>query len=231
MLAMLRKKHIILDKPFYIGQAVLDLSKFIMYELFHKKLKSYERVFNCSIHLLGGDTDSFFLACRNVSLRNQLLPRMIEDELLDTSNYATTDPLYSKRLACKIGIVNDESAGRTFKEFILLQPKMYSMSYLDNADESYRKAKDVQRSVVQKQLTHHDYRQMYNSVSVIYEQRDNGDDDDLAPPLVKRQRRFASVSHQLYTIDQSKVALNCRDNKRMWISQNESVPFGHYSLN
>lgn len=106
------------------------------------------------------------------------------------------------------------------------------MSYLDTADESYRKAKGVQRSVVEKQLTHLDYRHMYNSVSAIYERRNNGDDDDddLAPPLVKRQRRFASISHQLYTIDQAKVALNCRDNKRMWISQNESVPFGHYSL-
>jgi hypothetical protein len=58
VLALLRKGRIILDKPIYIGQAVLDLSKFIMYELYYKKLKVYERELNCSIKLLGGDTDT-----------------------------------------------------------------------------------------------------------------------------------------------------------------------------
>ena len=103
------------------------------------------------------------------------------------------------------------------------------MSYLDGT-ESYRKAKGVQRSVVQKQLSHFDYVNMYRSMGTIYEE-DANDDDDIAPPLIKRQRRFASVQHQLYTVDQVKVALNCRDNKRMWTSHNESIPFGHYRLN
>lgn len=60
VLVMLRKKHIILDKPIYIRQTVLDLSKYIMYELFYKKLKSNKNMFNYPIRLLGGDTDSFF---------------------------------------------------------------------------------------------------------------------------------------------------------------------------
>jgi hypothetical protein len=98
VLALLRKGKIYLDKPIYIGQAVLDLSKFIMYDLHYNKLKSYERKFGCTIDIMGGDTDSFFLECRNVSLRNQLLPAMIEDKLLDSSNYAKDDPLYDNLL-------------------------------------------------------------------------------------------------------------------------------------
>jgi hypothetical protein len=68
--------EILLDKPVYIGQAVLDLSKFIMYDLYFNKLKAYENRFQCQINLMGGDTDSFFLECNNISLRNTLLPAM-----------------------------------------------------------------------------------------------------------------------------------------------------------
>ena len=228
VLALLRKGRIILDKPIYIGQAVLDLSKFIMYDLYYHKLKRYEAQFGCTIEIMGGDTDSFFLACRNVSLRHQLLPRMTSDGLLDTSNYDKNDPLYSDSIACKIGCVKDESGGKVFSQFCLLQPKMYSMAYLSDSSSAYKKAKGVQRNVVEKQLKHQDYVDMFNSIGTIYE--DEACESDVAPPLVKRQRRFASLRHQLYTVEQVKVALNCRDNKRMWISHNKSVPFGHYSL-
>ena len=50
------------------------------------------------------------------------------------------------------------------------------------------------------------------------------------PSIAKRQRRFASIRHQLVTMESQKVALRCRDNKRQWIAPNDSLPFGHYML-
>jgi len=151
VLALLSKSKIYLDKPIYIGQAVLDLSKYIMYDLYYNKLKSYEHKFSCQINIMGGDTDSLFLECCNVSLRKQLLPAMLADKLLDTSNYKKEDPLYDNSICCKIGCIKDEAAGAVFGEFVLLQPKMYSRSYLGQTDEqSLRRAKGVQRNIVKR---------------------------------------------------------------------------------
>ena len=50
-----------LDKPVYVGQAVLDLSKLVMYRLRYQQLASYEKKFGGEIRVAGGDTDSLFL--------------------------------------------------------------------------------------------------------------------------------------------------------------------------
>ena len=219
VIALLRKDNIYLDKPIYVGQAVLDLSKYIMYDLYYIKLKSYERRFNCAINLIGGDTDSFFLECCNVSLRNQLLPAMKDDKLLDTSNYPHDDPLYDDSIACKIGCIKDEAAGSTFEEFVLLQPKMYSMKMLgQTADASLRRAKGVQRDIVNNGLSHNDYKDIYYGIHAFYA---NHDEQQEGPSIAKRQRRFASIRHQLVTMESQKVALRCRHNKRQWIASND----------
>src|SRR3981189_3991157 len=49
-----------LNKPIFIGQAVLDLSKLIMYELRFVKLPAYAQRFGGKIDVIGGDTDSLF---------------------------------------------------------------------------------------------------------------------------------------------------------------------------
>ena len=43
-------------------------------------------------------------------------------------------------------------------------------------------------------------------------------------------RRFQSTNHVVSTIELTKWALSATDNKRAWISGNESLPFGHYKL-
>lgn len=53
------KAKVKLNRPIYIGQAVLDHSKLTMYKLFYETLPSCSLIYN--IKLLGGDTDSFFL--------------------------------------------------------------------------------------------------------------------------------------------------------------------------
>jgi len=221
------KSCILLDKPIYIGQAVLDLSKFIMYDLWYK-MQKYAAEFHGSIKLIAGDTDSFFMECRNITLNEQLLPKMQADGLLDTSNYSTTHPLYSQNIASKLGCIKDESCGVPFVECIFLQPKCYSL--LNEVDKYIRRAKGVQRVTLQDHLTHVDYKSMYDQFANVFHNEGGEEEAGYNPPLSKRQRRIGSMRHQLYTYNSWKIALSCRDNKRQWIGQNTSLAFGHYAL-
>ena len=58
VIAELIKLEVKLNKPIFIGQAVLDLSKLIMFDLRYNKLKAYQARFNGKIEVSGGDTDS-----------------------------------------------------------------------------------------------------------------------------------------------------------------------------
>src|SRR5271156_1649448 len=87
MLNELTNLEVKLNKPIFIGQAVLDLSKLIMYELRYRLLPRYEQMFNGNISVIGGDTDSLFCRIDNINLFTQLHSAMLEDGLLDSSNY------------------------------------------------------------------------------------------------------------------------------------------------
>jgi len=233
--AFLAKETIKLEKPIYIGQAVLDLSKFLMYRLYYRSLMSYANLWNNGkITIIGGDTDSFFLQLQNIPLRG-LMQVMKNDGLLDTSNFSQSDALYSNNIASKIGCVKDECGGVPMDELIMLQPKCYS-ALLVNDVKNIKRAKGVQRVVLNKELEHWNYQRIYDQFSAIFLNDDddnnevNDNTNEINPPLVKRQKRIGSEGHQIYTYDYNKVALACRENKRQWIAKNISYAFGHRRL-
>ena len=205
---LLGKDEIVLDRPSYIGQVVLDLSKLRMYQLQYQELQSYRVKFNCEINIVAGDTDSFFLECKNVDLRQQLLPAMIADRLLDTSNYDAKDPLFSKDLKSVVGKFKDENEGGLFKEWIFLRPKCYSLL---KEEGSKQKAKGV--ILKGSTISHESYRQVYERRSI-----------QSIP-----QQRIGTKNHQLYTMRFTKRALQCYDDKRHWTGPNSSVAYGHYN--
>ena len=100
-----------LNKPIFIGQAVLDLSKLIMYELRFVKLPAYAQRFGGKIDVIGGDTDSLFCKIERIDLYRQLHPAMLEDGLLDSSNYPMEHPLFSIRHQAQLGCLKDEVKG------------------------------------------------------------------------------------------------------------------------
>ena len=65
----------------------------------------------------------------------------------------------------------------------------------------------------QTSIRHQSYLDVYNNDTIIKAQ----------------QRRIASFTHQLVTIEQTKVALKCFDDKRNWINKNVSRPYGYIS--
>lgn len=56
------KTKVLFNKPIYIGQAVLDLSKVLMYNFHYDVIKNE---FNENVKLLYGDTDSFIYEIKN----------------------------------------------------------------------------------------------------------------------------------------------------------------------
>jgi hypothetical protein len=223
----LQKEKICLNRPVFIGQAILDLSKLRMYKLQYVELEKYRRQFDCEINLVAGDTDSFFLECKGVSLDGQLLPAMKEDGLLDTSNFATTNPLYSTTVTNQIGLFKDENCGRSdYTEWVFLRPKCYS---LESHSSSAQKAKGVLRRIVKTQLKHKDYKNFFKSLSSSSSSLSTTTSTSPMKHTVMQQL-IISKKHQLYTIAQSKVALSAVDDKRYWTDHNSSLPYGHYSL-
>jgi hypothetical protein len=208
----LLKEEVLLDRPVYIRQAVLDLSKLVIYELRYKSLSHYAQRFGGSITIAGGDTDSFFVMLKGISLNQQLLPAMAIDGLLDSSNYPSSHPLYSSTNKARLGCVKDEGAGEVWKEWVLLKPKCYSMCTVN--EHEHKRAKGVQRSVVANEIYHKDY-------VAIFE----GCQDDY-----RSVRRFSSTRHTITTVEQRKKALSLWEDKRAWISLNESKAYGHHSL-
>ena len=207
----MRKELVTLNKPVFIGQAVLDLAKLEMYELYYDKLLSYEREFPSSqIRIVGGDTDSFFISVTNCNVYSQLLPAMLRDELLDSSNFDKSHPLYTEQYKARLGCVKDESEGYSYLEWVLLRPKAYSMLCVDGKG-SKKRAKGVKRANV-RELGHEDY------VSAFRDQR----------ILNLEQRRITSNRHHVETVTYNKISLNFYEDKRYWYSLNKSIPFGHY---
>ena len=198
-----------LVRPSYMCQAVLDFSKVRMYQLQYIDLQKYRNVFNCTINIVAGDTDSFFLECKNVSLRTQLLPLMLSDGLLDTSNYSSDDPLYSSNLKSVAGKFKDEGKGIEYSEWIFLMPKCYS---LKGGPKNIMKAKGI--SIKQCNIVHESFKRIYLENTI-----------ERLP-----QVRIRSINHQLYTIESNKVALKCLDDKRYWLDENKSVAYGHYMI-
>ena len=109
-------------KPVYLGQAILDLSKTIMYEFHYDYMK---RKYNeNNLKLLYMDTDSLVY-----DIKTEDFYRDIGEDVetrFDTSGYEPDRPLPIGKNKKVIGLMKDELSGKIMKEFISLRPKMYS---------------------------------------------------------------------------------------------------------
>ena len=210
---LLNKENIFLNRPSYIGQAILDLSKLCMHELKYKILAKYEARFKCKISIVAGDTDSFFLECRHVDVASKLIPAMIADGHLDISNYDKSHPLYSNEIASVVCRFKDETKGRgKILEGVFLCPKSYSILTTSHVpkEQNVKKAKGV--ILKGSTIDHDSYLEAYNDSIVVN-----------IP-----QTKIGSRNHQLFTFKSNKKALSCYDNKRRWLTKNKSVAYGHY---
>jgi hypothetical protein len=110
-----------MDKPMYVGMAILEISKLHMYEFFYDILKPR---FGNNIRLAYSDTDSFILFIYTSNLERHLKKLR---EHFDFSNYPTDHPLYSNDNNKVLGKFKDETASKVILKYVGLRPKCYAI--------------------------------------------------------------------------------------------------------
>ena len=113
----------VMNKPVYLGQAILDLSKTIMYEFPYDYMipKYGDRLKLCYM-----DMDSLIYSIKTEAFYSDISPDI--ESRFDTSGYPNhgSRPLLVGKNKKVIGLMKDELGGEIMKEFVSLRPKMYS---------------------------------------------------------------------------------------------------------
>ena len=87
-----KKNEVLLDKPIYLGFAVLELSKLHMYENYYDELQPYFGQENIQLHYI--DTDSFVL-----SVNTKYIIKGLEnlEDIFDFSNLDENHEIFSEK--------------------------------------------------------------------------------------------------------------------------------------
>ena len=114
----LGKVRVVMNKPTYLGQVILDLSK-LMFECHYDYMKpKYSGLRLCFL-----DTDSLIYKIHTEDFFADIAEDL--ENRFDTSGYVPDRPLPVERNKKVIGLMKDELGGRVMKEFVGLRPKMY----------------------------------------------------------------------------------------------------------
>ena len=116
------KIKVLMNKPVYLGQAILDLSKIVMYEFHYDYMK---RKYNDdSLTLCYMDTDSLIYDIK----MDDFYKDIAEDvkNRFDMSSYNPDRPLPLGLNKKVIGLMKDELGGDIMTEFVALRPKLYA---------------------------------------------------------------------------------------------------------
>ena len=134
------KVKVVMNKPVYLGQAILDLSKLIMYEFHYDYMvpKYGDRLKLCYM-----DTDSYVYDIKTEDFYRDIAEDV--ESRFDTSAYTNNRPLPIGTNKKVIGLMKDELGGGIMKEFVALRAKMYS--YIDDRSE-LKKCKGIKKCVI-----------------------------------------------------------------------------------
>ncbi|GBL82224.1 hypothetical protein AVEN_252410-1 [Araneus ventricosus] len=200
------KKCLTLDKPIYVGFVILELSKLIMYNFHYNVMK---KEYGDKAELLFTDTDSLTYEVETEDIYEDMSRHM---DIYDTSDYPRDHFLLSESNKKKIGCFKDELHSKPIFEFIGLRPKMYSIKSVRGEKKT---AKEVVRSVVERNIRHEDYRRCRDELKSTRE----------------IQHRIQSENHKLKTVTVNKIALCAFDDKRYLLDDNvHMLAHGHYKI-
>ena len=121
----MRKVTVKMNKPIYLGLAILDISKITMYEFWYDyvKIKYEDKARLCYM-----DTDSFVVNIITKDFYKDIAENV--EERFDTSNYTFDRPLPTGVNKKVIVLMKNELGDDIITEFEALRPKAYS--YITN---------------------------------------------------------------------------------------------------
>ena len=190
----MKKTEVKMNKPMYLGQAVLDNSKTLMHEIWYDYLKPK---YGDKVKLCYMDTDSFVIYVATEDFYKDIANDI--DKCFDTSNYDEKDerPLPIGKNKEVIGMFKDELDGKIMTEFWTLRAKAYPYRLDDDTEK--KKAKGTKKCIVKWEITFTNY------VDCLFKNE----------VIIKSQQRFRSDHHRVCTEEVNKIAVSSNDHKRI----------------
>ena len=188
----MKKTEVYFNKPVYVGQAILDLSKTLMFNFHYNYI---QKKYKHRAELLFTDTDSLMYQIYTDDFYKDL-SKDIETKF-DTSDYPPNHPYgivtgVNKKV---IGMFKDEVAGKQITYFVGLRPKLYSFKIEESKE--VRKCKGIKKNVVKKGINFEDYVQCLFS----------------GEKQMRSMRIIRSENHDIYSKEVNKIALSNDDDK------------------
>ena len=195
--AHMKKTEVYFNKPVYVGQAILDLSKTLMFDFHYNYIKDK---YDTKAELLFTDTDSLMYKIQTKDFYKDI-KKDVESKF-DTSDYPASHPSgiptgLNKKV---IGMFKDEVAGKQITHFIGLRPKLYSFKIEEG--KNIKKCKGIKKSVVSKGITFEHY---FDCLFTGEKQ-------------MRSMKIIQSKYHDIYSKEVNKIALSCEDDKRLVLS-------------
>ena len=210
------KIKVVMKKPIYLSQAILNCSTIVMYEFHYDNMKPKFK----DPQLCYMDTDSLIY---NIKIEDFYAD--ITDDVptrFDTSGYCPDQPLPIGLNKKVIRLMKDELRGAIMTELVVVRPKLYSCKKLDGAEGPKgphfvedKKCKGIKKCVIKKTLTFEDYKACLFNSDTIY----------------RSQLMFRSIKHEIFMLEVNKVALSRDNDKR--ISKKDGISTlarGHRAL-
>jgi len=199
------KNTVELNKPIYVGLAILDVSKTLMYEFHYGYIKTK---YDTNAQLCFTDTDSLLYDIKTEDVYSDMKDDL---DMFDTCDYPADHMLHSVVNKKVIGKMKDEMAGAPIQEFVGLRSKMYSV--LCGGVEK-KIAKGVKRAAIRTKLRHVMYRDVLLNESTTH----------------ATMQSIRSRNHKIYSIRSNKLALSPYDDKRFVLDDKITTrAHGHYS--
>ena len=136
-----------MNKPIYLGQAILDITEILMYEFWYDYIKPK---YGDKAKLCYMGTDSFII---NIDTEDFYKDTGNDVERwFDTSNYDKKDeiPLQIGINKKVIGLSKDVLGGKIMKEFCALREKVYAYKLDDDTEKEI--AKGMKKCIIKREI-------------------------------------------------------------------------------
>ena len=187
------KVKIVMNKPVYIRQAILDLSKIVMHEFHYDYMKPK---YCKNLKLCYMDTDSLVYQIKAENFYEDIAKDV--NTRFDTSGYSKKDarPLPIELNMKVIGLMKDELGGKIMTKFVALRPKLYAYRKLNAIED--KRCKGIKKCVVKKTLDFDDYKKCLF-------------DPGKSKSIYRSQLMFRNRKHEVHAVEVNKLALNRDD--------------------
>jgi hypothetical protein len=209
----MNKLQIKYNKPIYAGFCVLEMSKWIMYDFVYEYLKPK---FGNNIEIIQTDTDGLMLMVKTEDFYEDIKEDI--DKWFDTSNFPEDNIFGIKPNKMKLGCFKIETGEYIVPEIVGLRSKMYCYPICKAYNNSILSIKKSEKGVPYHISNKHQFE--------LWKQVLNNETESFA-----NFNMIKSEKLNIYTINQTKIALSNFDDKRYILDDGYStLAYGHYKI-